>query len=400
MDLDMYYAKTDTPALVRTMTLNEELGQISHIFSDKTGTLTCNIMDFRKFSVGGISYGEGITEIGKVAWKLQGRHVPEEVLRAEEIAKERSIPHVSFYCPKYEIDVKSKGDLKNKIKFFFKVLATCHDVIAEHTESGVVPSASNPDDEAIVAAADFFGYEFLDREEKIIVLKNTETGQLEKLELIESIEFSSKRKRMSVIVRDLMTNKLMLMTKGADTVMIERLNKSSSVSDEMFPNQSEILKKTIDHMNQYSVEGLRCLLIAFKYIDEPQLNSWLDKYRKASTDISQIDLKKRGEKNQIEDLHNELERDLVLVGCTAIEDRLQDGVPECIAMLAKAGINIWMLTGDKEETAINIAIACNLLQPKEYMRHVIVNNSTCPNDSSTLQLLKNEINVLNYIAYI
>jgi len=63
-------------------------------------------------------------------------------------------------------------------------------------------------------------------------------------------------------------------------------------------------------------------------------------------------------------------------------------------MLAKAGINIWMLTGDKEETAINIAIACNLLQPKEYMRHVIINNNTCPNDSSTLQLLKNEINVL------
>ncbi|RYH06679.1 hypothetical protein EON65_42580 [archaeon] len=69
-DLDMYYDKTDTPALVRTMTLNEELGQISHVFSDKTGTLTCNVMDFRKASINGVVYGEGITEIGKLVCKV------------------------------------------------------------------------------------------------------------------------------------------------------------------------------------------------------------------------------------------------------------------------------------------------------------------------------------------
>ena len=72
-DLDMYYNITNTSALVRTLTLNEELGQISHIFSDKTGTLTCNIMEYRKSSINGISYGVGITEIGKAAWKLLGK---------------------------------------------------------------------------------------------------------------------------------------------------------------------------------------------------------------------------------------------------------------------------------------------------------------------------------------
>jgi P-type E1-E2 ATPase len=79
-DLDMYYAPLDAPAVVRTMTLNEELGQISHLFSDKTGTLTCNVMNFRKMSINGVSYGEGITEIGKAAWKLLGKDIPETVL--------------------------------------------------------------------------------------------------------------------------------------------------------------------------------------------------------------------------------------------------------------------------------------------------------------------------------
>jgi len=81
-DLEMYYEKTDSPALVRTMTLNEELGQISHIFTDKTGTLTCNVMDFRKASINGVSYGQGITEIGKASWKLQGKPIPPEMLEA------------------------------------------------------------------------------------------------------------------------------------------------------------------------------------------------------------------------------------------------------------------------------------------------------------------------------
>ena len=96
-DEEMYYAPTDTPSSVGTMTLNEELGQISHIFSDKTGTLTCNIMDFRKMSINGVPYGEGITEIGKASWKLQNLDIPQRVLDGERKAQENAVPHVSFY---------------------------------------------------------------------------------------------------------------------------------------------------------------------------------------------------------------------------------------------------------------------------------------------------------------
>ncbi|CAN0014797.1 unnamed protein product, partial [Sphacelaria rigidula] len=69
-DLDMYHERTDTPSRVRTMNLNEDLGQITHVFSDKTGTLTQNVMDFRKCTVGGKAYGKGMTEIGMAALKV------------------------------------------------------------------------------------------------------------------------------------------------------------------------------------------------------------------------------------------------------------------------------------------------------------------------------------------
>ena len=365
-DLEMYYERLDCPAMVRTMTLNEQLGQISHIFSDKTGTLTCNIMDFRKASIAGTSYGVGITEIGKAAWKLQGKEVPPDVLAGEVMAKERSVPHVAFYCPTYDRDIKDMGSLQfSKIEQFYRTLAICHDVIAERVDGQIKLSASNPDDEALVCAAQYFGFKFCDRREKLILLKVR--GVDEAWELLDTIKFTSKRKRMSVVVRS-PSGAIVLMTKGADTAMIARLR----------PGQDALQKTTIRHMEQYSVEGLRCLLVGTADISAARYASWSAEYRTASSDIAQLEKLKRDQDNDIERLEEQIEQDLELIGCTAIEDKLQDGVPECIAQLAAAQIKIWVLTGDKEETAINIAVACNLVLPKEYMDQIIINKDTAP----------------------
>lgn len=199
-DLEMYYPKTDTPALVRTMTLNEELGQISHVFSDKTGTLTCNIMDFRKMSIAGEIYGLGITEIGKASWKLQGKEIPAAVLEAEEKSRANAKPHVSFYDPKYYEDVK-RADMKPKLHEFFRMLALCHDVLPERIDGKIKLSASNPDDEAFVCASEYFGFQFIDRREKNAIIFNADKNMYEEIEILNIIEFSSKRKRMSVIGR-------------------------------------------------------------------------------------------------------------------------------------------------------------------------------------------------------
>mmetsp|Transcript_31689 Transcript_31689/g.43471 ORF Transcript_31689/g.43471 Transcript_31689/m.43471 type:complete len:1213 (+) Transcript_31689:256-3894(+) len=386
-DLSMYYAHTDTPALVRTMTLNEELGQISHIFSDKTGTLTCNVMDFRKASINGVSYGEGITEIGRAAWKLQNRPIPQAMLDSEVKARLNAVPHVSFYCPKYEIhSTGGAGQLQQeKIRQFYRVISICHDVIPERVDGQLRLSASNPDDEALVCAATYFGFEFWDRRENFTIIKNKHLNKEEEIEVLMVIPFTSKRKRMSVVIRDPADNQIKLLTKGADAVMFGRLR----------TNQDFLVDRTDQDMREYAIEGLRCLLIGFAVILEDDFRSWHKEYRKAITDISQIERKKRGESNSIEDMEERLEQGLTLLGCTAIEDKLQDGVPDCIAQLARAGINLWVLTGDKEETAINIAVACNLLQPSEYMDHIIVNNTTAPDVAGMKTLFTTEIERYN-----
>lgn len=378
-DLQMYYEPTDTPSLVRTMTLNEELGQISHVFTDKTGTLTCNIMDFRKASINGVSYGLGITEIGKASWKLQGKAIPQEILVGEEKAKLASVPHVSFYDPNYVID-KGRNDLQSqRIQQFFRILALCHDTIPELIDGKIKLSASNPDDEALVCAAKFFGFEFRDRRGKLALVWNEQAGFVEETPILETIVFSSKRKRMSVIV-ECAGGRVQLLCKGADSTIFPRLS----------AGQDALVAETDDHMRQYSIEGLRCLLVAYRDMSRAEFESWNVRYCEASTNMGELEKRKAGQPNLIEDLEDEFEQHLILVGCTAIEDKLQDGVPDAIAHIAKAGVNIWVLTGDKEETAINIAVACNLVLPQEYMRHVIINKHKCPTLDDVIALLKEE----------
>lgn len=386
-DLDMYYEATDSKSQVRTISLNEELGQISHIFSDKTGTLTCNIMEFRKASINGISYGLGTTEIGKASYKLQGKIIPQEILDNDNIARRNSVPHVAFYDPSFDKEIHNKGSEQYyNIKRFFKYISLCHDVIPEtipivESESNkynnhssaidtLAPtklSASNPDDHALVCAADYFGYQFKTRIGKRNSIINKLTGVEECIDVLETIGFTSKRKRMTVIINDSNADNGMIrvLTKGADVVMYDRLRNKND----------KLLNLTQSHVQQFSEEGLRCLVVCTKLITKEEFNDWNTKYVKACTDIEQLEKLKNGDLNDIEVLEDKLEQDLELLGATAIEDRLQDGVSDCIELLKNAGIKIWMLTGDKEETAINIAIACNLLLPEKYMEYVIINST-------------------------
>jgi magnesium-transporting ATPase (P-type) len=297
----------------------------------------------------------------------------------------RRSSHVSFYDPDFD-NHKAKGDLQSeRIKQFFRILALCHDTIPERIDGKIKLSASNPDDEALVDAAAYFGAAFLDRRESFAILNID--GQDTEVEVLEVMGFSSDRKRMSVVVRD-PDGVLRLVIKGADSVMLHRIS----------PGQESLLDTTNTHMAQYSQEGLRCLLVGIKEIDPAYYEEWSARYNQHSTDLAQLDLRKKEaglavKTNLIDATEDEMEMGLTLVGCTAIEDKLQDGVPECIAQLAKAGINIWVLTGDKEETAINIAVACNLVLPKQYMKHVIVNHKIAPTIDACMNLLTNETDV-------
>jgi phospholipid-transporting ATPase len=354
-DLDIYYDKGDTPAICRTSSLVEELGQIEYIFSDKTGTLTCNQMEFKQCSIAGIQYAE---------------HVPED---------RRAIVHDGVTVGMYDfkrLQTNMNSDPSaSTIHHFLTLLAICHTVIPERSEESpdkIKYQAASPDEGALVEGAVLLGYRFVARKPRLVTI--TIDDQSYDYELLAVCEFNSTRKRMSTIFR-CPDGKIRIYCKGADTVILERLTKNNPSLD-----------VTLQHLEEYATEGLRTLCLAMREVSDEEFHDWIQVYDKASTTVSG----NRGE--ELEKAAEIIERDFHLLGATAIEDRLQDGVPDTIHTLQTAGIKVWVLTGDRQETAINIGMSCKLIS--EDMTLLIVNEETLEatkeNLSKKLQAIQNQ----------
>ncbi|GMI76738.1 Aminophospholipid ATPase 9 [Hibiscus trionum] len=369
-DLHMYYEEADKPARARTSNLNEELGQVDTILSDKTGTLTCNSMEFIKCSIAGTSYGHGITEIERaLAWR-KGSPLAQEAAEVEgqvkEIQEEKpSVKGFNFVDERIMNSNWLNEPRADVIQKFLRLLAICHTAIPEvDEETGRISyEAESPDEAAFVVAAKELGFEFYERTQTSISLYEFDlSGKKVKrsYNLLNILEFSSSRKRMSVILRN-EEGKLLLLCKGADSVMFERLAK----------NGQEFAEQTKEHIEEYADVGLRTLVLAYRDIDEEEYVEFNEKFTEAKNVVS------ANREEMIEEVAEKIERDLILLGATAVEDKLQNGVPECIDKLAQAGIKIWVLTGDKMETAINIGFACSLL--RQGMKQVVINSETPEN---------------------
>ncbi|CAH1128535.1 unnamed protein product [Ceutorhynchus assimilis] len=331
-DEEMYYKKYNTYAKARTTTLNEELGQIEYIFSDKTGTLTQNIMTFNKCSIGGISYGDVIDpRSGDII------EITDDTEPLDFSFNTNYEPEFKFY-DRNLMEAVSRREKETYV--FFRLLALCHTVMSDQSDGKLEYQAQSPDEAALVSAARNFGFVFKERTPNSITIEVM--GTKEVYELLCILDFNNIRKRMSVILRK--DGKLTLYCKGADNVIYERLKSG----------QDQVKAKTQDHLNKFAGEGLRTLCLAYCDLEENFFNDWKQRHQEAA-----IALEGRDEK--LDSIYEEIERDMLLIGVTAIEDKLQDGVPSTIANLILAGIKIWVLTGDKQETAINIGYSCQLL---------------------------------------
>ncbi|KAF2196872.1 phospholipid-transporting ATPase-like protein [Delitschia confertaspora ATCC 74209] len=333
-DLDIYYEPTDTPANCRTSSLVEELGQIEYIFSDKTGTLTCNMMEFKQSSIAGIQYADEVPEDRRATFEDGVEVGVHDFKRLEENRKR----HLS----------------KEIIKHFLTLLSTCHTVIPERgDEKGAIKyQSASPDEGALVEGAVTLGYKFIARKPRSVTI--LVDGQELEYELLAVCEFNSTRKRMSTIFRT-PEGKIVCYCKGADTVILERLAKDNN----------PYVETTLSHLEEYAAEGLRTLCLAMREIPEDEFQEWYRVFNTAQTTVSG---------NRAEELDKAaelIEHDFTLLGATAIEDKLQDGVPDTISTLQSAGIKIWVLTGDRQETAINIGMSCKLIS--EDMSLLIIN---------------------------
>uniref|UniRef100_A0A671MF07 Phospholipid-transporting ATPase n=1 Tax=Sinocyclocheilus anshuiensis TaxID=1608454 RepID=A0A671MF07_9TELE len=333
-DRRMYYSRKDTPAEARTTTLNEELGQVEFIFSDKTGTLTQNIMVFNKCSINGKTYGDVYDEFGHKV------DITEKTPCVDFSFNPLMDRKFRFHDSSLVEAIKLEEPL---VQEFFRLLALCHTVMPEERNEGeLVYQAQSPDEGALVTAARNFGFVFRSRTPETITLY--EMGQAVTYQLLAILDFNNVRKRMSVIVRN-PKGQLKLYSKGADTILFDRLD----------PSNEELMFTTSEHLNEFAGEGLRTLALVYKDLDEDVFDEWMKKLLFASTT-----LENREEK--LGALYEEIEQGMLLLGATAIEDKLQEGVPETIACLTLANIKIWVLTGDKLETAMNIGYSCNILR--------------------------------------
>ncbi|KAL6983575.1 Phospholipid-transporting ATPase 3 [Sarracenia purpurea var. burkii] len=358
-DLHMYHVETNTPALARTSNLNEELGQVEYIFSDKTGTLTRNLMEFFKCSIGGEVYGTGVTEIEMGGAQRDGIKV-DEVRKTSNTIREKGF---NFDDARIMRGAWRNEPNPDMCKEFFRCLAICHTVLpeGEETPEKIRYQAASPDEAALVTAAKNFGFFFYRRTPTLIYVRESHVEKMGKVEdvpyeILNVLEFNSTRKRQSVVCRH-PDGRLVLYCKGADTVVYERLADGNN----------DIKKTSRENLEQFGAAGLRTLCLAYRDLSPDAYENWNEKYIQAKSSL-------RDREKKLDEVAEFIEKDLVLIGCTAIEDKLQEGVPSCIETLSKAGIKIWVLTGDKMETAINIAYACKLINND--MKQFIISSET------------------------
>ncbi|KAG8782134.1 hypothetical protein FRC12_021196 [Ceratobasidium sp. 428] len=368
-DLDMYYAQTDTPALCRTSSLVEELGQIEYIFSDKTGTLTRNEMEFRQASIAGVAYADVVDEskrgeVGESGEIVGGQRTFAELRRIERAEGVAGLSGLNASGS----GGSGGGREVFVVREFLSLLAVCHTVIPEMKGEKLVYQASSPDEAALVAGAELLGYKFYQRKPKSVFVEID--GVSQQFDILNVCEFNSTRKRMSTVVRG-PDGKIKLYCKGADTVIFERLSKNQPYTEQ-----------TLVHLEDYATEGLRTLCVAMREIPEAEYHQWAAIYDQAAATIN-------GRGEALDKAAEIIEKEMFLLGATAIEDKLQEGVPETIHTLQMAGIKVWVLTGDRQETAINIGMSCRLIS--ESMNLVIVNEE---NAHDTREFITKRLNAI------
>uniref|UniRef100_A0A8C0D0X6 Phospholipid-transporting ATPase n=1 Tax=Balaenoptera musculus TaxID=9771 RepID=A0A8C0D0X6_BALMU len=242
--------------------------------------------------------------------------------------------------------------------------------------------AESPDEAALVHAARAYSFTLVSRTPRQVTVRLPQ-GTCLTFDVLCTLEFDSVRKRMSVVVRHPLTGEIVVYTKGADCVIMDLLEDPVCATDtDVEKKVRKIRAQTQRHLDLYARDGLRTLCIAKKILSEEDFQRWASFRREAEASLNNRD-------ELLMETAQHLENQLTLLGATGIEDRLQEGVPDTVAALREAGIRLWVLTGDKQETAVNIAYACRLLDQTDTVYSINTESQeTC---ESILNLVLEEV---------
>ena len=313
-----------------TSNLNEQLSQVRFIFSDKTGTLTENVMTYKLGNIHGLPITSGDWDTSR-GYLRQG------------------------------------GDVQKNADLYFKALALCHTIQPfddPHNSGHRIYEGASPDEVALVRCALEHGYILTERTTRSMVLSIND--KLVKYEILATLEFTPDRKMMSIVVQD-PEGRITLFTKGADSFVIPQMQGGMNATG---------MRGTSDSLRDMATLGLRTLLVCTKELTQQEFQSWHNKFIEAGKTLG------ANRSAVVDAVCLEMEKEMLLVGATAIEDKLQDQVPETLRYFLQAGVIVWMLTGDKRETAVTIAATSSLANPQlDHVDHI---------DIGELDMLGNE----------
>lgn len=367
-DLKLYDKESDTRAECHSSGLCADLGQIQFILSDKTGTLTKNVMKLRRCSLIGKVFGApiSITSGGKSERDALNTTSSEVWLSLESMHPKLSRISTISDTSSQPIYTTSESNI---IKDFLRVLTLCNNVMLMPDDHGALEindlksleaclQAESADEVALVIAAAQYAQVYLVARSNVaatVVGLNTESvsdfNDSETWEVLALNEFESDRKRMSILMRS-STNRYVLFCKGADSSMFSNCQQSSHTTS------------IIEQTEVFASSGLRTLVAAKKDLTPSEAQAWLTTYKEAKMSVF-----KRNEKLSV--CACAIEVDMDILGCIGIEDELQDGVPDAIKQLQETGLNVWMITGDKAETAMAIGKMCNLLTDTQRIEKLV-----------------------------
>ncbi|XP_063530571.1 phospholipid-transporting ATPase VD isoform X3 [Cydia strobilella] len=418
-DVEMYDPMTNTRVQCRALNITEELGQIKYLFTDKTGTLTENKMLFRRCTVAGVDYDHPpgppaepsldlppivtpVTHISPNTRMLQhllDNNGNEHTQKVREFMLILAVcntvvvsqPHVdamhmSGSSPGDPEPARSNGTARSTDKYArltesrsttpspppsttsplrFKLarlpFVRGDDISASEPSTSadqqtVRFEAESPDELALAEAALAYGYELRSRAPHEVEVGVR--GELARLRVLRVQQFDATRKCMSVALRD-PQGQVVLYVKGADSTVLSALTPARAGSAE-----AGALERTRALLSDYSRAGLRTLVMAKRGMNAAQWEEWLASHQRAS-EVPE------GREKRIRESLARLESALTLVGATGVEDRLQEDVPRTVRALLDAGIIVWVLTGDKPETAINIAYSAALFSQRDRLLHLM-----------------------------
>ncbi|ADM11693.1 phospholipid-translocating P-type ATPase [Encephalitozoon intestinalis ATCC 50506] len=302
-------------SMCRNSNITEDIGMIEYILTDKTGTLTKNSMVFKYCHV----------------------YNSEDLISREDL-KEESL-HVELVN---DLSLEAK---KSRSRMMFILALLCCNSIEplNNNFEGI-----SQDELCIIQELKNQGYVLVKRDEDYVLVEIN--GKRTRFNIVISLDFTSARQRMSVVMEVL--GRYILFCKGSDQKLLG--------DKRMVFEQGDMgtIKALINNNSEY-----RSLVVGYKELDKKVTDELKRKYAGVSL---------RDKFLEQERIFDSVEEEMVYLGTTFIEDELQEDVRSTITSLRDAGIKIWMITGDKKETAISCSEDCGIVQKNHEVQSLAI----------------------------